>query len=119
MAIGVLSSSKSYSSLKFGTEAISNRFSTTTEDQEMVKFLGEDGTLVRCNAISITAGAGDLYFAVCKEFQLVDGANYDFSNAPVYYVPAGGTLEIKGLEISGLKFNNASGASYFIQGMAY
>lgn len=116
MAIGELTSSYGYSSLKYTGGVIGSRFSTTTVNQQLVNFLTSEGNTAFCNAVTIEAGASDLYFALMTSNMKTSAS---FTDAPVYFVPAGETMSVSGLSIKGIKFANNLGAQYYIQGIGY
>lgn len=103
-----------FSTLKYTGSAITNRFSTTTGNQEKVIFLDEAGTNLACQSLTIEAGAADLYFVPIESG--VDHSTQNFNNDPVYFVAAGEKISISGISIIGLQFANALGAQYFVQG---
>ena len=118
--IGTLTSNKGWSSIKFTGSPIASRFINTSSDQELVKFLDKTGEkIIPCNSITIEADSADLYFSVWRFSKGEDPDNFDFTDEPVFYVPAGESVNISGLGIGAIKFANASGTGYFIQGLSY
>lgn len=114
MQSGIISSYP-YSSLKYTGSAITNRFSTTTQNQELVRFYKPNGTdITTCNTITVEADTVDLYFSVVPQ-----NVQLSFTNEPVYFVRAGEVITVSGISMTGIKFSNALGAKYYIQGLGY
>lgn len=119
MADGKLSSNGGYSSLKYTGSAITDRFSTTTVNQELVIFKDRlDEKQLNLNSIVITADDTDLYFSLLPDKSHFEG-EYNFTDSFVYFVEAGANITLSGLAISGIKFSNSLGARYFIMGMSF
>jgi len=118
MAIGTITSNSIYSSLKYTGTTITNKFSTTSVNQELVLFEDKDGKVLNCNSVTISAGASDLYFTVLRD-RNIDLDNHNFTDEPVLFVEANTSLTISGVSISGIKFANDSGVEYFITGTSY
>jgi hypothetical protein len=124
MSIGVLTSSRGFSSLAYTGSPVTDRFTATTEGQELILFRpkdyveGENDKIARCNSVLIEADGVDLYLTVVRG-DIKDIENFDFTGEPVYYVPAGESRNISGLAIQGIKLSNALGARYFIEALSY
>lgn len=117
MAIGTLSSSQAFSSMKHTGSVIASPFVTTTTNQQRIDLVAKDGKPMKANAVTITAGTADLYvsFTSLKS----EPSSYSWIDEPVYYIPAEGSVSFNGLEIAHIKFSNASGAQYLIQAFGY
>lgn len=121
MSIGMLTSGQPYSTLKYTGAEITDRFSETTTNQELLKFQDKEGNDLTLNTITIEADTVDLYFTIWvkpkKSTKTIE--THDFIDDAVYICPAGESRNISGLGAGGIKFSNDSGARYFIQGMSY
>ena len=115
--IGTLSSSNSVSSIKFTGSAIASPFVTTTSNQQIVTLTGKGGNVLRANAVTISAGSADLYVSLSKFNENL--ASYVWTNDPVFYIPAETSMSFNGLEVSHIRFSNASGAQYLIQAFTF
>jgi len=115
--IGTLSSSNSFSSIKFTGSAIASPFVTTTSNQQIVTLTGKGGNILRANAVTITAGTADLYVSLSKYNENL--ASYAWTNDPVFYIPAETSMSFNGLEVSHIRFSNNSGAQYLIQAFTF
>ena len=124
--IGTLTSSGIYSNTKHTGSAITDRFSLTTENQELLLFRPKDSTVdvpkvLTCNTTTIEANDSDLYITPVRA-SLIKGQDietYDFTDEPVIYIEAGTSKNISGVAIVGIKFSNDLGASYSVNALSY
>lgn len=116
MSIGNLTSSYGFSTKVYTGSTISDRFTATASNQQRIDFLTKGGAEAHLNSFTIEADSADLYFSIITPGMK---SNYDFSNDPVFFVPANEKMSFSGLDVIGIKFSNATGARYFIQGMGF
>ena len=126
MSIGNLSSTYTYSNLKYDGNVPASRFTQTTSDNQLIAFAKKDdpAKLVQLNSLTLTADATGIYFCVLRydspDNGLVSEAEaYDFTDEPVLYADAGESITLSGLGICAIKIVGLSGTSYAIQGMGW
>ena len=117
MGIGNLIASSAWSSKVFTGSVIADRFTATTSNQQTVLFLDKDGKQSHLNSFMIEADASDLYFTPIRN--IGNPSTFNYVGEPVFVCKSGETLSVGGFECIGVKFSNASGARYFIQGTRY
>lgn len=110
MQDGIFSNS-TFSTLKYNGSPVVDRFTGTTQNQQLVLFTDINGNALQLNSITVEADNSDLYFTIVNDL-----TNTNYTNMPVMYCPNGDTVTIVGIPMRGVKFSNATGARYFIQG---
>lgn len=98
-----------------GVDRPTDRFSTTTVDDEFVKIQFENGNEVDLNSLILEADSTPVYFIISSR----SDENQDFSDRYVFYVEAYERIVVNSVEISGVKLLVPSGTKYFIQGLRY
>jgi len=116
-----------WSSLKWNNQAITDKFSSTTKDKEIILFERENNKILTCSTITITADSTDLCFTIVKGnvymdglvLRNLDGTEYSFTDNPIFSVKKGETMSINGLNATGIRFTNGISTRYFIEGIGF
>ncbi len=116
--LGEINSASVFSTLKYNGNEVTDRFMTTTANQELVSFK-DDGEYIRCNSLAIEAHIdNDIYFTIVHG-GIKDPETHDFTGEPVLFCEAGQAMSIDGIEIKGIKLSNNLAAKLMVVGSVF
>ena len=116
-----------FSTLKYSATPITDKFTATTKDNEIILFERENNRILTCSTLTISADDTDLYFAVfkgnvymdCEVLKNLDGTDYDFTNAQMFMREANDVISLNGLDATGIQLNNLATTRLLINGIGY